>query len=292
MILTPANFHDRKTDARPLKTRNTEDILKAFKDIYKGPILSLPKLIEVDDGNEFKGIVKKYFNDHGVAVKSSLRDRHRQQAIVENKNLVIGRAIHKRQTAQELLTGEPSTEWVDDLPKIIKAINRRAKPFVNKNKSSDPVCQGESCNLLNIGDKVRIALDAPISATEKGEKLHGKFRASDIRFDPTIRKIENIYLNPGMPPLYLVSGISKATYTRNQIQLVNPNEKYPDAKKFIRGKPKVFKVEEIIKRKKIGNKIYYLVKWIGYEKPTLETRSILIQDIPETIKEYEKSIKK
>ena len=97
----------------------------------------------------------------------------------------------------------PSREWIKDLPKIIDAINRRAAPQPDT-KDKTVICKGDSCILLSIGDKVRRALDVPKAATEKGETLHGKFRASDIRWDPVIRTIENIYLNPGMPPLYVV----------------------------------------------------------------------------------------
>jgi hypothetical protein len=291
--LVVVDLYDRRTDAEPLKSKSAEATLEGFKKIYSRKILNLPKLLEVDPGTEFQGVVKNYFNSKGIRLKVGLPDRHRQQAIVEQKNLVIGRVIHKRQAAQELITGVPSTEWITDLPKIIAAINRRAKPAKDINKTDEPVCKGKSCYLFYIGDKVRVALDAPRSTTEKGEKLHGKFRASDIRWDPTPRTIENIILHSGMPPLYRVSGITRAVYTKNQLQLIPENESLPEPDKFIRGKPKVFKVEKILKSKKVKGHTYYLIKWQGYDESeaTWEPRESLLEDIPDIINKYEQNKK-
>ena len=290
--LVVVDLYDRKTDAEPLKSKSAEAVLEGFKQIYSRNILKLPKLLEVDPGTEFQGVVKSYFNKKDISLKVGLPDRHRQQAIVEQKNLVIGRAIHKRQTAQELLTGVESTEWIDDLPKIIAAINRRAKPVHEKNNFDTPVCKDDSCYLFNIGDKVRVALDAPKTVTEKHEKLHGKFRASDIRWDSTPRTIENIILNPGMPPLYKVSGITKAVYTKNQLQLILPNEQLPNTN-IIRKNQNIFKVEKILERKKVGNKIFYKVKWVGYpeSESTWEPRANLLQDVPRVIERFENELK-
>jgi hypothetical protein len=108
--LVIVDLHDRKTDAEPLKFKSFETILEGFKKIYYRNILSLPKQLEVDLGTEFQKDVKKYFNDKEIRLKVGLPDRHRQQAIVEQKNLIIGRTIHKKQNVQELLTGIDSIE--------------------------------------------------------------------------------------------------------------------------------------------------------------------------------------
>jgi hypothetical protein len=95
-----------------------------------------------------------------------------------------------------------------------------------------------------------------------------------------------------MPPLYRVSGITKAVYTKNQLQLISSDEKLP-SKKYIRGKPKVFKVEKILKKKKKGNQIFYKVKWVGYDEKesTWEPRSNLLIDVPDLVQEFEDSKK-
>jgi hypothetical protein len=38
--------------------------------------------------------------------------------------------------------------------------------------------------------------------------------------------------------------------------------------------------------------VHYLVKWVGFKKPTLVSRKILVEDIPDKIKAFEKENKK
>ena len=289
--LTVTDIYDGKTDARPLKTKTADEVLKAFKNIYSSSILKMPKKIEVDSGSEFKGDVAKYFKQNKVIVRVGIPGRHRQQAMVERKNQTIGTAIHKRQTGQEIITGVPSTEWTTDLPPIIKVINRKLHVRFPKPKTT-PVCEGSSCKLLNIGDKVRIMLDVPISATEDEKKLHGKFRSSDIRWTPQIHTINNIILKPNFPPLYMVEGNNKASYTKNQLQLVVGNEKMPNPEKYLRGEQTVFKIEKILEKKKIKNIWKVKIKWIGYDTPTWETYSKIKSDVPELMQEFENKNKK
>ena len=95
--------------------------------------------------------------------------------------------------------------------------------------------------------------------------------------------------------MYLLEGqtgdrkITPIAYTKNQLQVVGKNEKLPDPK-MIRGKPTQFIVEKILGKKKLKNKIYYKVKWFGYEDAkdqTFEPRATLIKEIPDLIRQYE-----
>ena len=117
----------RYVDAVPLKNKTSADVVEGLKKIYSSNLLKKPKTLEVDPGPEFKGEVLTYLKDNKIDVSVGKVGRHKQQAIVERKNQMIGTAIHKRQTAQELLTGETDKHWVDDLRVIINAINRKAK---------------------------------------------------------------------------------------------------------------------------------------------------------------------
>jgi hypothetical protein len=226
----------RKCDAVALKTKTSEEVLKAFKEIYARNILKLPNKMEVDSGSEFKSNVAKYFKDNKVWLRVADPGRHRQQALVEIRNQILGKAITKRQVGEEILTGTTSREWVEDLPHIVAAMNRAAKPIDHKNLPDTPVCQGDTCNLLTIGDKVRIALDNPIAATADEHRLHGKFRSGDIRWGLKPTTITNVILKPSFPPLYILAG-KKPAYTKNQLQLVQSNEVFPNPKKFIKSKP-------------------------------------------------------
>lgn len=289
--LVVVDQYDRKIDARPLKTKTASEIIKAFKEIWNGKYLTKPIRITVDAGTEFKGDVNKYFKDNNISIKTAQPGRHSQVALVEIKNLIVGKSLLKRQTGQEIITGAASTEWIEDLPHIIDAINRKAHPIKEKNNAKTPICDGEACYLLNIGDLVRVALDEPRAADESNTKLYGKFRASDIRWEIKPRKIENIILNNGQPPLYQVEGKKQVAFTRNQLQPVNPKEQLPDPKQFIR-KPTYYKIEKILDKKVEKGKTLYFVKWFGYEDEdnTWESEETLKEDIPKLLKEYNESL--
>ena len=293
--LTVIDANSRACDAEPLKTKTADEVLKAFKKIYNRNYLKLPKYqLQVDAGNEFKGVVAKYFKDKHVSIRVGKPGRSRMQAMVERLNQTIGSALHKRMVAQELFLEQTSKQWVSDLPKLIGLLNKRAKKAKRKPPPNIPVCEGDSCNTLNRGDKVRVQLDHPIDYVTH-ERLHGKFRSGDIRWHPTERIIREVLIKPNSPPLYLLNGVigsrkvEPVAYTKNQLQVIPKNEQLPKPN-VIRGQPTQYVVEKILGKKKIQNKIYYNIKWKGYKDAkdqTWEPKSTLIKQVPELIKAFE-----
>jgi hypothetical protein len=284
---------NRMTDAEPLKEKTANAVLDAFKKIYSRKILKMPHRLDVDSGAEFKGAVKKYFKSNGVGMRVAKPGRHRQQAMVERRNQIIGTALFKRMQAQELLTGETSTEWIEDLPKLIKALNKVQGKKNKKKKEKEPnvpVCSKDSCKLIPIGTKVRVALDEPREQVH-GQKLHGKFRSTDVRWDVTERTVEQIRLRPGFPPMYNISGIPDAAYTKNQLQVIDDDEQYPDHT-VIRGKPTTYRVQKILDSKKEKGRNYLLIKYFGYPDPEWQPESIIKQDIPDIVKKWKAEQKK
>lgn len=229
-LLVTVDNASRATDAEPLKSKTADVVLTAFKKIFDRGIVKRPTYrLEVDSGTEFKGVVSKYFEDHAVNVRVAQPARHRQQALVERKNQTIGEALFKGMTWEQLESGEISTAWLQYLPDILKAINKKKmkKPIKVPDK---PLCKDDSCEILDIGTKVRVQLDAPRETT--GEKLAGRFRKSDIRWNPKIREIKQILIKSGSPVLYLLDGNDtrrkldfSAAYTKNQLQVVPKSER-------------------------------------------------------------------
>lgn len=221
--LVVVDLGSKLVDAEPLMSKKPTDIVGAFEKIYKRPYLSIPKaLLQVDDGGEFKGAVTKYFRDHNVMIRRGRPGRHRQIATVEAYIGVIARAIFYALHTQEIKTKKVATSWVNNLPKIIKIINKKKSAEKKREKvtSKDLAgrCEGISCELLKVGDRVRVQLDRPRDATGN---LPGKFRITDLRWENKERKITAIILHPGQPPLYRVSGLKNVLYTRNQLQLIS-----------------------------------------------------------------------
>ena len=228
-VLVVVDFGSRIVDARPL-TGKTADIVKdAILNIYeKGSRLEWPKELHVDDGSEFKGVFAETMKDRDVLLHIAQPNRHSQQAIVEAVNHVIGKLLYEKMNEAEFETGETSREWVKHLDGVINEINKKRKKMPNVkpidaskppkpeylNKSQKPV------EILEEGQHVRVALDAPRGIAEN-EKLIGRFRASDIRYENKIRTIERVILEPQSPVRYLVSGKNDVSYTRSQLMVVH-----------------------------------------------------------------------
>jgi len=293
-ILVVVDQGNRFTDAEPLTGKTNAEVLEAFKTIYHREILKLPKRIEVDAGSEFKGPVAKWFADKRISVRAANPGRHRQQALVERRNQIIAKALFRRMAAQELLTDETSKEWVEDLPKLIKIMNDRAKKMKKPKLTGEPILIGNAKELLSPGTKVRVIMEQPRDPITN-KVLPGKFRSTDLRWNPKVRIIKDMLIKPDSPPLYLLDGdvgkrkVEPVAYTKNQLQVIPENEQYP-TKEVIRGKPSKYVVDKILGKKKIKGKIFYKIKWRGFSEAdaTFEPRTELIKDIPQVIKDYEK----
>ena len=99
-------------------------------------------------------------------------------------------------------------------------------------------CSGDSCDLLNVGDKVRIQLDLPEDYLS-GKRLIGTFRATDIRWTKKPHTITDVIIKPGSPPLYIIDDDGSTAYTKNQLQLVTDNETGPEEKSILAKAKKV-----------------------------------------------------
>ena len=123
--------------------------------------------------------MKDYFiNDLHVLVKVGKPGRHRQQCYAEIANQMLQKPLIQRMNAQEMLTGEDSRDWSDDLPIMVKALNELWQRDPSQIPRDSPRITTKD-ELLPEGTRVRVALDEPISVI--GKKLHGKFRTGDIR---------------------------------------------------------------------------------------------------------------
>jgi hypothetical protein len=214
--------HTKKVDAIAIKNKDSATIIKAFDKIYKkNGILEYPTIISFDAGSEFKNKeVITYFTEHDVYVKFARVNRHRQQALVEAKNYTIGNNLNKIMNAKELETGKTNKDWVKYLPQLVVLINENLPKPRTKPIAETPMITKENQNLLNEGDKVRVILDYPKSASDDKRLYGNKFRTGDLRWSKTPHEIEQVNIRPGYPPLYKIDGIKGTNYTRQQLQAV------------------------------------------------------------------------
>jgi hypothetical protein len=202
------------TQAEPLKTHSSVSVLKAFKEIFKK--MKLPSIIQVDAGTEFKGVVEKYFKENHVLIRVGDVGRSRQQAMVESRNKSIAIGLFQKQNIKELQLKKTNTKWVDDIHKVIEAINNHEAEIYKKNKITNtlPYIPLDAV-IFEVGTKVRVALDKPEGIL--GNKLKGRFRATDIRWSHDISTISNVIITPNQPIMYQVDGLTTG-YTFNQLQ--------------------------------------------------------------------------
>lgn len=289
----------RLVDAVALKTKTSSEISKAFSTIYKkNKILKIPDVLTVDSGTEFKGSTKEHLEKMGIKVKTAKEGRHRQVAIVERKNQMIGSVIHKIHKSIEQLTGNTTSEWVNILPFIIKEINNLARKNRNNKPTKDKALVGDTNSMLKEGDRVRVILEEPKDVLIN-KKLHGRFRSSDIRWEPKERIVRKVLLKPNNPVLYLLDGnfgknkIEPVAYTRNQLQLIPKNEKKPDREilKFFKDNKDVYEIEKIVDYVDEDGVRWFEVKWKGQRDTSWQTRTKLYEDVPRLVTNFEKKNK-
>lgn len=270
---------NRLCDAEPLKDRKVTDILNALKIIFARGILKQPKVIVTDNGKEFGKLFTKTLSTLDIGHKTVEAYRHKSMALVERKNQTIGKIIHKILLQAET-AGFHSSQWVNILPLIIQKINEKVKQIelektkeskeskssINKSITSNP---DEKIKVLKVGDEVRVQLDTPMDV--HGNKLHGRFRSSDIRWNPKVRTIKRMSIVPGQPIMYILDGnngeddIDDVAYTYNQLQKVSSRENVEVAP-IIPVEENRFEVKDIIDRKVDNGVVKYLVHWKNERK--------------------------
>lgn len=278
--LVVVDTFDNSCDAEPLKTRESGEVAKALQKIFKRKYLKTPVRIQCDAGNEFKGDVKKYCADNGITLYYSRQGRHKQTGLVEYFNKILGEMLFKTMLVNELNYEQENTSWTDDLPKIIKLFNEHLIKDKSKIVSDETIFQKSLKSkdaIVPIGTNVRYALDNPVNAN--GKQTDTKFRKTDVRWSMKSLKVVAYHALPTQPIRFILEGIPDCSFGRNEIQIVKSDEYLP--------KSNLYKVEKILSKKKINNKIHYEVKWVGYKKTTFEPRTNLIKQVPDLIKKFE-----
>ena len=291
-VLVVVDVNTKMADAEPLKTHSSEEVVKAIDKIYNRKILKKPSMfINVDNGSEFKGSFTKWAKKNKIAIRTGMTNRHRQQALVEYINLVIGRAIFIRMNAEELQNKKETVGWTKYLSNIINIYNQHVidtyEPLTTSKifKNSMP---STTDKLLEIGTLVRTIKNYPDNLYKK--RQDSKFRTGDIRYNVEPQKITNIIIEPNQPVMYQINNNNKVAYTIQQLQIVEPEtlqmeQNYMDDVRYI--------VEKIINKRKKGGTYEYLLKFEGFDDTYNEwkkLKDIKDEGLIKFVEEYEKTI--
>ena len=267
-----------QTDGEPLLFQEgwngptSEDVSNAIVKIYNRKILSKPKLLVSDSGQEFQGEkFQDFLEKNAISWKKAIGKRHRQIGLAERRNYSIGKAIMVRQHAESMITQQETRHWVKYWPDLIKAVNDRFShsPTTEKDlekKYGDPWKAKQK--ILPIGTRVRVQLTDPVDFKERGIKSH--WRAGDFRWGQDIYKITGLVLQPHSPILYKLNHRLKkhehVAYTRQQLQVVRDDEMDVSAKELGVKIPDggEFAIKKLIDKRTRGNRTEYLVHWRGF----------------------------
>ena len=285
-LLCVVDLYSNYCDFEPMKSKTSEEVLKAFKEIFKRDILTIPKAsIRTDSGGEFKSVVDKYMYDNNILHLWSLPDRHKQMGSVENLNKQIGRFIMTYLQNKSMELNKDYCEWTDIInDQFRKEFNNIKKHPIDAdlNKYIPKDINMDNIPKYKVGDLVFRRLEVPLNKFSR--KLHnGKFRQGDNRFENIPRKIVQVlcYSSPN-PWRYILDTLPNVSYAEAELILA---ENETDEK---------FVVRQIIDKKTEKKIIYYLVWWKKSLKKdsTWEPKTNLLEDgLDEYIQQYEDECK-
>ncbi|MCV6603638.1 MAG: hypothetical protein OIF54_19080, partial [Cohaesibacter sp.] len=78
--LTVADLASFYKEAKPLTSKNSNEVALAFQKIYKRGPLKWPQMLQVDPGHEFMGAVTKEMENHKTFIRQGRTEIHQDQA--------------------------------------------------------------------------------------------------------------------------------------------------------------------------------------------------------------------
>ena len=217
---------------------------------FKGRFGDYPKLAQFDDGKEFYNVgVKSLLESHNIKYFSTLSDK--KAAIVERFNRTLKTAMWK------YFYSKGTRKWIDILDELVYNYNNTKhstilmKPSKVSKSNEDEVWTtlyghnyGDLPLLkLKVGETVRISkYKSTFTKGYEANFTEELFKISKvIRGDPTVYEITDLEGEPIIGKFY-----------EEELSAVDK-------------KDDTYKVEKILRRKKVRGKKMVLVKWLGYD---------------------------
>lgn len=219
-LLVVVDIASRIMDAEPLRGRQGADVVFGFHNItHRGTYIKKDDIdyLYTDPGSEFKNDVFALWCERSnIVLRHTRTARKNQMAIVEYENHILTKVLGVKMTVDELKGNEGVHKWVDKINPLVKAINENTDHDKLKIKDffKDQMI-GKNEKVLEVGTMVHIPLEQPKDMD--GNRLHGKFRHGDQRYERQLRKIERVLMYPNQPVRYMVEGIKNASYLSSEL---------------------------------------------------------------------------
>jgi hypothetical protein len=268
-LFVMVDLGNNEFDVEPIKTKSSKSVLNAMTIIFKRKYLKEPKAsISTDDGTEFKDEFHNWLVKNKIYHKVAVPGRHSQQSTIESLNKQLGYIFNLYMNMKENETGKDYREWTDIIDAVRVELNKvRKKPNKSISKYNYPLLNTNVEPKFKVGDIVYYNTEYPLNALGKKQPTTN-FRQGDYRYNVDSKKIKFVLPYSGNVPFrYILEGLPDVSYTENQLILSDEKDS-----KYI--------IKDIIGKKKIKNKIHYLVWWKGYKKSqaTWEPKTDLLKD--------------
>ena len=232
----------------PLKNKKGITVLDAFKVIVKESD-RIPNHLWVDEGKEFYNKdITGWLKENDI-VRYSTHGEHKS-AVVERFNRTLKEMMWKRFTAENTRT------WIDMIDKLVSEYNKRIHSTIGMTPTEASLKKNKTEALLNTLGKTRII-----------PKSHQQFKVGDrVRLSKIKSTFEKGYLPNWKEEVVIIDEILETipiTYrVKDSLGEIITGSLYKQ--ELQKTNQDVYRVEKVIRKKKIDGVEHGLVKYSGY----------------------------
>ena len=234
----------------PLKDKKGLTVVVAFRQIVKQSG-RIPKHIWVDQGKEFYNKnMDEWLHDNKINRYSTYGEH--KSAVVERFNRTLKEIMWKRFTAENTRT------WIDMLDQLLHGYNNRIHSTIGMTPVKASLKENEVKVLQNITKKSKVT-----------SKTKAKLKVGDkVRMSRTKALFEKGYLPNWSEETYIIDKVRKTNPITYKIKdtLGEVIEGSFYSEELQKTNQEVYRVEKVIRKKKIDGVEHALVKWSGYSK--------------------------
>ena len=247
-MLTCIDVFSKYAWAVPLRTKSGHDVATAFRD----KILTERKcaMLQSDKGTEFlNSVFQSMLRENNIHFYTSENDDIKA-SVVERFNRTIKERIYR------YFTHKNTRRYIDVLDDLVYAYNHTYHRSIGMTPV-DVSTENE--------ERVRCRLYPP-----KPKSYKWKYSVGDkVRISMTKRVFRKGYVGSWSEELFTVAArhpTTPVTYTIKDAagETIKGRFYEPEIQKVVRYEDDYYVVEKVLKKKKVGDKIHYFVKWRGY----------------------------
>ena len=232
----------------PLKDKTGTTTLNAFKEIVKNSG-RMPKHIWVDQGKEFYNKHMDEWIKENNIIRYSTYGEHKS-AVVERFNRTLKEKMWKRFTA------ENTRNWINMLDKLINKYNNTVHSTIKMTPTEASKPENKFKVLNNHGYL-------------QHQQLNPKFEVGDrVRISRVKAVFEKGYLPNWSEEIYEITEVKQTNPFTYNLKDLNGEDIagsfYGD--ELQKTNQDVYRIEKIIRKKKINGIEHGLVKWLGYDE--------------------------